>query len=77
MSYKTNPAFTGRAVTPGTALTKGPCRAFYIGVTGDIALTHEDGTAVTYTNVPVGVFPVGAAAVESSGTTATGIVALY
>lgn len=77
MSYKTNPATTGRAVTPGTALTKGPCRAFYIGVTGNLVLTHEDGTSITYPNVPVGVLPIGAAAVESSGTTATSIFALY
>lgn len=71
-----NPATYAAAVTPGTALGK-PARAFYIGVAGNLALTMEDGTTTTFNNVPAGIFPVGAALVASSGTTATNIVALF
>lgn len=71
-----NPATYAAAVTPGTPLSK-PARSFYIGVSGNLALTMEDGTTTTFANVPVGIFPVSASLVASSGTTATNIVALY
>jgi hypothetical protein len=60
------------------ALTHGKCRALYIGVTGNITLaTNDDDSDVVFTNVPVGVLPIGAKYVRATGTTATGIVALY
>ena len=58
-------------------LTNGICRALYIGVTGNVKVTMPDGTAVTFTGAPVGVLPVKARRVWSTGTTATNIVALY
>lgn len=71
-----NPATYAAVVTPGTSFGQ-PARAFYVGVSGNLVLTMGDGTNVTFLNVPVGVFPVGAVAVVAAGTTASGIVALY
>ena len=48
--------------------------ALYIGVSGNVTIQHKTGgTAVQYTNVPVGFFPVAGVAVTAA-TTATGIV---
>ena len=58
-------------------LTNGVCRSLYVGVTGDIKVTMANGDAVTLTNVSVGVVPVSVKQVWLTGTTATGIVALY
>jgi hypothetical protein len=70
----------GVVVTPADAtdLTNGVCRAIYIGVTGDlvVVMPYEDDT-VTFTNVPVGIFPIQCRQIYSTGTTASGIVALY
>ena len=53
------------------------CNALYIGVTGDVKLTTWAGNDVTFKAVPVGILPVGATRVWSTGTTATNIIALY
>jgi len=58
-------------------LTNGTCRSIYVGVTGDIKVTMANGDTATFTNVAVGVFPVSVRQVWSTGTTATGLVALY
>ena len=75
------PAGVLRAVTPHASndLTDGPCRALWIGGTGDIAVIAKDDTAaVTIVGVPAGtVLPISAKAVRVTGTTATSIVALY
>lgn len=68
------------AVTPHdtTLLPTGVTRALYIGVTGDVTVLMADGgTAVLFKAVPVGVLPVRVQRVNSTGTTATNIVALY
>jgi hypothetical protein len=67
------------AITPHdtnelTAVTRG----IWVGVTGHVAVILADDTsAVTFTNVPVGFFPVQAKTVLSTGTTATGLIAVY
>jgi hypothetical protein len=70
----------GIVVTPTDAvdLTNGVCRAIYVGVTGDlvVVMPYDDST-VTFTNVPVGIFPIQCSQIYSTGTTASGIVALY
>lgn len=74
-----SPAREAVAVTPHdtTELTN-VCRALYVGGSGNIVLTTaESGTAITFTNVPVGILPVGCRRVNSTNTTATNIVALY
>ena len=71
---------TGATVTNNhdtNQLTNGACRSLYVGVTGDIKVTMANGDVVTFTNVAVGVLPVSVKQVWSTGTTATGLVALY
>lgn len=52
-------------------------RALYVGVSGNIKVTMVRGEAVTFLNVPVGIFPVQVTRVWSAGTTATDMFALY
>jgi hypothetical protein len=54
-------------------------KALYIGVTGNVAVImagDATGTAVTFSNVPVGFMPIQVRRVMATNTTATGIVAL-
>lgn len=51
-------------------------RALYVGVSGNISVVGLDGTAVIFSNVPVGILPVNALRVNQTGTTASSIVAL-
>lgn len=46
----------------------GPFRALYIGATGNVKVTTPMGTAITFTNVPVGILPVACVLVWSTGT---------
>lgn len=74
------PATKLRAVTPadGTDLPDGICRALFIGTAGDLVLlAAEDETAVLMPSVQAGILPVSTKRVLATGTTATGIVALY
>lgn len=73
-------AFNFVAVTPSDTVDLAtPARAFFIGVTGDVALVPLDGsTAVTFKNVASGqIIPVQARRINSTNTNATDIVALY
>lgn len=77
MSESVAPAQRYAAVTPSDATIVG-ARALYIGVTGNVAVQADAvSSAVTFTNVPVGIFAVSAYKVMATNTTATGIVALY
>lgn len=62
---------TDNQILPGT------CRNLYVGTAGDIALVTAKGSTVTFASVPVGVLPVQATQINNSGTTASGILALY
>lgn len=78
--WDTSPAKGARAVTPHdtNVLTGGTCRALYIGGTGNVAVVLADeGAAVTFASVPVGILNIQARIVLSTGTTATNILALY
>ncbi len=74
-----NPAVGAALVTPNDAtdLPNGPCRALYIGVTGNINIDTPQGDTILFSNVPVGILPVGAKRVRVATTTATLIIALY
>ena len=73
-----NPADGAAAVTPNdSADLSFVARALYIGGTGNIKIDTPNGDTVTFNSVPVGIFPVRANRVYSTGTTATNIVALY
>lgn len=67
------------AVTPSDAtnITGGVCRALYVGVGGNITAVMADGQVVLFTAVPNGIFPIQVSRVNSTGTTATSIVALF
>lgn len=63
------------AVTAGVDLDT-PSRGLYVGGAGDVAVTTIGGTTATFIDVPAGaVLPIRATRVESTGTTATNIIA--
>ncbi len=59
-----------------------PCRAVYVGTTGNLSVVMANdndgtfGTKVVFNNVPVGVFPIQVVAVHTD-TTASDLVALF
>lgn len=82
ISYNQNlnaPIRSGASITPDDAsdLPVLP-RAIYIGSGGDIAVTLADGDSVTLTGVPTGaLLPLRTQRVRQTGTSATGLVALW
>lgn len=73
------PARRWLAVTPHDSnnLPAG-CRGLVVGTAGDLSLVGSDGTAITFTTTDANtILPLGPIRVNSTGTTATGIVALY
>jgi hypothetical protein len=70
------------AITPSDTIaiafasSAGGCRAIYVGVAGNITLVDLAGAVTLFSNVPVGIFRVGATRVNQTGTTATNLVAL-
>ena len=73
------PAGVAVAVTPhdSTNFTNGECRALYIGGDGNL-VAIVNGSAVTFTGASAGtILPIRCTRVNSTNTTATGIVALY
>ena len=49
----------------------------YVGVPGNLRVLVEGGQEVTFQNVPIGFFPVQVIRVFATGTSATGIIALW
>ena len=77
-SNQAAPARKFVAVVPSDAtFLPAGCRGIYVGVTGDVSLNDEDNVNTVFTAVPVGFMPCGARRVNSTGTTATNMVALY
>lgn len=65
------------AVTPGTALSD-VSRALYVGGTGTLTAVMQDGSTVEFQGIPAGtILPICVSEVNSSGTTATLIVAMW
>jgi hypothetical protein len=71
------PAIDGVAVTPSDATVIPITRGLYVGTSGHVAVRMSKGNTVTYSNVPVGVWPWAVDMVLSTGTGASNIVALY
>ncbi|WJR67242.1 hypothetical protein QTA58_00260 [Neorhizobium sp. CSC1952] len=71
------PASNAEAVTPSdsTDLTH-VSRGLYVGVAGDISVIMRGGQTVTI-SVQAGLHPLAVSRVRASGTTATGIVAIW
>ncbi len=68
------------AVSPSNtvAFSTEECRALFVGNGGDVTVPNLAGDAITFENVPDGsVLPVRCRRVNATGTTATGIVALF
>jgi hypothetical protein len=74
-----SPGQHAAAVTPddNTDLATS-ARALWVGTGGNVALVTVGGETVTITSVPSGsILPVRCSRVKATGTTATGIVALW
>lgn len=70
----------GVAVTADDSndLPNGPCKAIYVTGSGDVAVNLSGGGTATLTSLAAGqIVHVGASRILSTGTTATGIYALY
>jgi hypothetical protein len=71
------PATAAVAITPSDSTNFAVCRAIYVGGAGNIVAV-VNGVAVTFSNALAGsVIPIRATRVNSTNTTATGLVALY
>ena len=71
------PATDGATVVAGTNFVV-PARAIYVGGTGDVTVTSLAGNNVLFSAVPVGtILPIQCTKVNSSGTTATLMTALW
>ncbi len=76
--YRTNPASRWVDVTPNDTQNLRPaCRGLWVESTGTVSLVGDDGNAVSFTLDAHVIYPLGATRVNSTGTTATGIKALY
>lgn len=86
-SINSDPAVAAYVITPSDTvdLATGPCRAVYVGVTGDITMTVLQASGGVVSWQPVlfkavlagAPLSVGCARVNNTGTTATNLVALY
>lgn len=78
MRVVTEPYRGGATVVPSDTAAIAPTRGFMATVTGDIAVTFADGSTATFAAVVAGkTYPVSITKVMATGTTATGIIALY
>lgn len=76
---ETKPAGSYAAVTPSdSAVLRPPARSLFIGTGGNVAVKYPGASAAVSFAVQDGtILPIYAEVVMSTGTTATGIVALY
>lgn len=63
--------------TTGTGTKPIPCDAIYVGVAGVVAVVLESGIAVPFTVAAGYVLPVRCIRINSTNTTASGLIALY
>ena len=74
---KTKPAVEATSVTLSDATVYNPpFRSLYIGGAGDLKIMDASGNDVTFVAAPVGILPVEAQMVYTTGTTATDVVGL-
>ncbi len=72
------PGVRWAAVTPNDSADLQPTpRGIYAAGAGDISLVGSDGVAVTFAFAAGEIKPLAAVRVRSTGTTATGIAAIY
>lgn len=75
----TNPYDLARTITKSdtTDFAEGPCQAIYVGGAGTVAVVFQDGTVGAFTCIAGQILPVAAKRVNSTGTAATLLLALY
>lgn len=74
----TAPAHGAVLITPSDVTTIPVTRGLYVGTAGNITVRMADGMdTILFTNVPVGIIAIQVDKVYSTGTGATGIIALY
>lgn len=73
----TSPGADAVSITPNDTTVLDITRAIYVGTSGSVAVKMKSGATVTFTSVPVGILPIRVQQVLSTGTTASGIIALY
>ena len=78
MSNMSDPSSQIFAITPHDSTNFSiETRGIYVGTTGDVVVVTNDGTAVTFSNVPAGlILPVRAIRVNSTDTSASDLVGL-
>lgn len=77
MSNVSDPARYGATVTPSNSVNlAAPTRGLYIGTAGNLSVEMVNGT-VDFPNVQPGILPIQVTRVNSTGTTATNIRALW
>ena len=71
------PAYDAASVTPSDTTRIGGVRGLYIGGAGDVKITTEGGSDITFSGVVAGsILPIRATRVYATGTTADNIIAL-
>jgi hypothetical protein len=73
----TGSPFRSVSVTPHDTDFIEMFQELHIGATGNLAVTMADGNEQVFANVPAGRFIAQGNRIKATGTTATGIVALY
>ena len=78
VSTEQKPSAAAVAIVPSNTVNiSAPTRGIYVGVSGDVTAV-VGGTAILFTSVPPGmILPVVATRVNATGTTATGLIALF
>lgn len=65
-------------ITPSDTTIIRPTLGIYVGVAGDVKVDMQDGSTVTFTGLAAGMFHgISVKRVYATGTTATGILAVY
>ena len=78
MSFVSQPAKYSATVTPSNVTNlDAPTTCLFIGVSGDVSVEMVGGMTQVYPNVPVGILPIQCTRVNFTGTTASGIVAMW
>lgn len=67
----------GAAVAPSDSADLPEVGIIYVGVSGHISVTTDDGSDLVFKNHPVGYVPGLIKRVKATGTTATDMLALY
>lgn len=77
MSVKTKPGVRWEAVTPDDdSVYSDPPRSLWVGGRGNVSLVGSDGVIAVFEGVQ-GTLPMSPTRVRATGTTATGIIALW